>query len=54
MFLKLRVKVYEQVRTIFLKGHLIEEVVQVTDPRNLNILWQIYTQLYPYKQYSLA
>ncbi len=32
----------------------MEEVVQVTDHQNLNILWQTYTQLYPYKQYSPA
>ncbi|NAW88785.1 tyrosine-type recombinase/integrase, partial [Photobacterium halotolerans] len=34
---------------LFEKGYSIEEVAQVTGHRNLNILWQIYTQLYPHK-----
>lgn len=34
---------------LFEKGYLIEEVAQVTGHRNLNILWQVYTQLHPHK-----
>jgi integrase len=34
---------------LFEKGYSIEEVAQVTGHRNLNILWQVYTQLYPHK-----
>lgn len=34
---------------LFEKGYSIEEVAQVTGHRNLNILWTIYTQLYPHK-----
>lgn len=34
---------------LFEKGYSIEEVAQVTGHRNLNILWQVYTQLYPNK-----
>jgi len=29
--------------------YTIEEVAQVTGHRNLNILWQVYTQLFPHK-----
>lgn len=32
---------------LFEKGYSIEEVAQVTGHRNLNILWQVYTQLNP-------
>jgi hypothetical protein len=34
---------------LFEKGYSIEEVAQVTGHRNLNILWQVYTQLFPHK-----
>jgi integrase len=34
---------------LFEKDHSIEEVAQVTGHRNLNILWQVYTQLFPHK-----
>ncbi|ERB62515.1 site-specific integrase [Vibrio coralliilyticus OCN008] len=34
---------------LFEKGYSIEEVAQVTGHRNLNVLWQVYTQLYPNK-----
>jgi integrase len=34
---------------LFEQGYSIEEVAQVTGHRNLNILWQVYTQLYPHK-----
>ncbi len=34
---------------LFERGYGIEEVAQVTGHRNLNILWQVYTQLYPHK-----
>lgn len=34
---------------LFEKGYAIEEVAQVTGHRNLNILWQVYTQLFPHK-----
>ncbi|WP_155487711.1 tyrosine-type recombinase/integrase, partial [Vibrio harveyi] len=34
---------------LFEKGFSIEEVAQVTGHRNLNILWQVYTQLFPHK-----
>ncbi len=34
---------------LFEKGYSIEEVAQVTGHKNLNILWQVYTQLYPSK-----
>ena len=34
---------------LFEKGYSIEDVAQVTGHRNLNILWQVYTQLYPHK-----
>lgn len=34
---------------LFEAGYLIEEVAQVTGHRNLNIRWQVYTQLYPHK-----
>ncbi|EOB4973542.1 site-specific integrase [Vibrio fluvialis] len=33
---------------LFEKGYSIEEVAQVTGHRNLNILWQVYTQLNPH------
>lgn len=33
---------------LFEKGYSIEEVAQVTGHRNLNILWQVYTQLFPH------
>nr|WP_244499044.1 tyrosine-type recombinase/integrase [Vibrio atlanticus] len=32
---------------LFEKGYSIEEVAQVTGHRNLNVLWQVYTQLFP-------
>ena len=34
---------------LFELGYSIEEVAQVTGHRNLNILWQVYTQLFPHK-----
>jgi len=34
---------------LFELGYGIEDVAQVTGHRNLNTLWQIYTQLYPHK-----
>ncbi|NOI60889.1 tyrosine-type recombinase/integrase [Vibrio coralliilyticus] len=34
---------------LFEKGYSIEEVAQVTGHRNLNVLWQVYTQLYPHQ-----
>jgi len=34
---------------LFEEGYSIEEVAQVTGHRNLNILWQVYTQLIPHK-----
>jgi integrase len=34
---------------LFEKGYSIEEVAQVTGHKNLNILWQVYTQLFPHK-----
>ncbi|USD60790.1 site-specific integrase [Vibrio sp. SCSIO 43140] len=37
---------------LFEKGYSIEEVAQVTGHRNLNILWQVYTQLYPHTLHS--
>ena len=32
---------------LFEAGFVIDEVAQVTGHRNINILWQIYTDLYP-------
>ncbi len=37
---------------LFEKGYSIEEVAQVTGHRNLNVLWQVYTQLFPHKLHS--
>lgn len=37
---------------LFEKGYSIEEVAQVTGHRNLNVLWQVYTQLYPNKLHN--
>ncbi|ENM5727497.1 site-specific integrase [Vibrio mimicus] len=37
---------------LFEKGYSIEDVAQVTGHRNLNILWQVYTQLFPHKLHS--
>ncbi|MEZ8618784.1 tyrosine-type recombinase/integrase [Vibrio splendidus] len=37
---------------LFEKGYSIEEVAQVTGYRNLNILWQVYTQLFPHKLHN--
>ena len=34
---------------LFEKGYTLEEVAQVTGHRDLNILWQVYTQLFPHK-----
>jgi integrase len=34
---------------LFEKGYSIEEVAQVTGHRNLNVLWTVYTQLFPHK-----
>ncbi|MFY2510457.1 tyrosine-type recombinase/integrase [Vibrio pectenicida] len=34
---------------LFELGYSIEEVAQVTGHRNLNILWQVYTQLFPHR-----
>ncbi|WP_299002298.1 site-specific integrase [uncultured Shewanella sp.] len=34
---------------LFEKGYSLEEVAQVTGHRNLNILWTVYTQLFPHK-----
>lgn len=32
---------------LFEAGFSIEEVAQVTGHRSLNLLWQVYTELYP-------
>lgn len=32
---------------LFEKGYKIDEVAQVTGHRNINTLWQVYTELYP-------
>lgn len=37
---------------LFEMGYSIEEVAQVTGHRNLNILWQVYTQLFPHKLHA--
>lgn len=37
---------------LFEKGYSIEEVAQVTGHRNLNILWQVYTQLFPHNLHN--
>ena len=37
---------------LFEKGYSIEEVAQVTGHKNLNILWQVYTQLHPNKLHN--
>ncbi|TMX35282.1 tyrosine-type recombinase/integrase [Vibrio sp. Hep-1b-8] len=37
---------------LFEKGYSIEEVAQVTGHRNLNVFWQVYTQLYPYRLHN--
>jgi integrase len=37
---------------LFEQDYSIEEVAQVTGHRNLNILWKVYTQLFPYKQHG--
>jgi integrase len=37
---------------LFELGYSIEEVAQVTGHRNLNILWQVYTQLFPHKLHN--
>jgi len=34
---------------LFEQGYSIEEVAQVTGHRNLNVLWQVYTQLFPHQ-----
>jgi integrase len=34
---------------LFEQGHSIKEVAQVTGHRNLNVLWQVYMQLFPHK-----
>lgn len=34
---------------LFEMGYSIEEVAQVTGHRNLNTLWNVYTELYPEK-----
>lgn len=34
---------------LFEKGYSIEEVAQVTGHRNLNVLWTVYTELFPHK-----
>ncbi len=39
---------------LFEKGYSIEEVAQVTGHRNLNILWQVYTQLFPHELHKKA
>ena len=39
---------------LFEQGYSIEEVAQVTGHRNLNILWQVYTQLFPHKLHDKA
>lgn len=39
---------------LFELGYSIEEVAQVTGHRNLNILWQVYTQLFPHKLHNKA
>ncbi|MCG9790656.1 site-specific integrase [Vibrio mediterranei] len=37
---------------LFELGYSIEEVAQVTGHRNLNVLWQVYTQLFPHKLHN--
>lgn len=37
---------------LFEKDYSIEEVAQVTGHRNINILWQVYTQLFPHKSHD--
>lgn len=37
---------------LFEKGYSIEEVAQVTGHRNSNVLWQVYTQLFPHNLHS--
>jgi integrase len=37
---------------LFEQGYSIEEVAQVTGHRNLNVLWQVYTQLFPHKLHN--
>ena len=37
---------------LFELGYSIEEVAQVTGHRNLNILWQVYTQLFPHRLHN--
>jgi site-specific recombinase XerD len=37
---------------LFEKGYSIEEVAQVTGHINLNIIWQVYTQLFPHKLHN--
>ena len=32
---------------LFEKGYSIDEVAQVTGHRNINTLWQVYTELFP-------
>lgn len=44
----------EDVSRLFEKGYLNEEAVQVTSHRNLNVLWQVYAQLFPHKLHGKA
>lgn len=37
---------------LFEKGYSIEEVAQVTGHRSLNLLWQVYTQLFPHQLHN--
>ncbi|CCN50859.1 fragment of Putative Integrase (part 2) [Vibrio nigripulchritudo MADA3020] len=39
----------ERASRLFEKGYSIEELAQVTDNKNLNILWQVYAHLFPNK-----
>lgn len=39
---------------LFKKGYSIEEVAQVTGHRNLNVLWTVYTELFPHKLHEKA
>ncbi|MEF1184710.1 site-specific integrase, partial [Vibrio sinaloensis] len=39
---------------LFEKGYSIEEVAQVTRHRSLNVLWQVYTQLFPQQLHKKA
>jgi len=37
---------------LFEKGYNIEEVTKVSGLRNLNILWEVYTEVFPHKRHD--